>query len=122
MAYQAMGPGTWNGGGTPPTTRSRQTLATMIGGGVLLLLIGLGLIGSATLSASTQAQLRAEGKTIVADVLDAQVTRSTKRGTITSTRYEVKYRFQLPGQAVVTSDWEEAPEEIVRAATQTKTI
>src|SRR5215217_4085724 len=122
MAYQAIGPGVRGGGGTTPPAQSRQMLAMMIGGGVLLLLIGLGLIGSATLFASKQAQLRDEGKTIVANVLDTQATRTTRRGIVTSTRYEVKYRFQPTGQAAVTSDWEEAPEDVARAATQTKTI
>ena len=122
MAYQAIGPGIRDGGGTTPPAQSRQMRAMMIGGGMLLLLIGLGLIGSATLFASKQAQLREEGTTIVADVLDTQATRTTRRGTVTSTRYEVKYRFQPMGQAAVTSGWEDAPEDVVRAATQTKTI
>jgi hypothetical protein len=94
----------------------------MIGGGLILLLIGLGLIANTALSTSTQAKLRAEGKTIAADVLDSQITKTTRRGSVTSTRYEVKYRFQPPGQAAVTSGWEEAPDQVVRAAAQAKTI
>jgi hypothetical protein len=94
----------------------------MIGGGLISLLIGLGLIASATLSASTQEKLRTEGKAIIADVVDTQVTKSTRKGTVTSTRYEVQYRFQPPGKSVVTSGWQEAPEEIVRAAVQANKI
>jgi hypothetical protein len=122
MAYQPRNTGIRDGGGTPARDHSRQRLTMMIGGGLILLLIGLGLIASATLSASTQEKLRAEGKSIVADVVDTQVTKSTRRGTVTSTRYEVKYRFQPPGQTAITSGWEEAPEAVVRAATQAKTI
>ena len=36
--------------------------------------------------------------------------------------YEVKYRLQVPGQAAITSDWQEGPEEAIRVATVTKTI
>ena len=122
MAYQETGTGDRGGSGSTSRPHSGQTLVMMIGGGLILLLIGLGLIASSALSASTQAKLRADGKTIVADVVDTQVTKTTRRGSVTSTRYEVKYRFQAPGQAVVASDWEEAPEEVVRAAAQAKTI
>ena len=97
-------------------------VALMIGCGLFFLLIGLGLVVNSSLSVSTRAQLRADGQTILADVLDAQVVQSTRRGTVTSTRHEVKYRFQPSGQSVVTSGWEEAPEDVVRAAVQTKTI
>jgi hypothetical protein len=105
-----------------PHTRSRQLVPIMIGSSLLFLLIGLGLIASASFSVSTSAQLRADGRTITAEVVDAQVTRSTRRGSVTSTRYEIKYRFQPPGHAVVTSGWEEAPEDIARTAAQTRTI
>ena len=97
-------------------------LALMIGCGLFFLLIGLGLIVSASQFVSTQAQLRTDGQTIMADVIDAQTVKSTRRGTVTSTRHEVQYRFQAPGKSVVTSGWEEAPEDIVRAAVQAKTI
>ena len=122
MAYPATGPRVRDGGGAPARSRGRQMLAAMLGVGLLFLLIGLGLVISSTLSISAKAQLRADGHAIVADVLDAQVARSTRRGSVTSTRYEVKYRFQPPGQAVVTSGWEEAPEDVVRKATQTGQI
>jgi len=109
-------------GGTETRSHSRQVLAMMVGSGLFFLLIGLGIVVTSGLFVSTQAQLRADGQTIVADVLDAQVIQSTRRGTVTSTRHEVKYRFQPPGQAEVTSGWEEAPEEVVRTAARTKTI
>jgi hypothetical protein len=91
-----------------PRAHNRQMFLTMIGGGLILLLVGLGLIGTAALYASKQAQLREEGKTIIADVIDAQVTKTSTRGTVTSTRYEVKYRVQVAGQAAITSDWQKA--------------
>ena len=122
MAQLAAGMGIRDRGGPVARPRSRQMLAMMIGSGLFFLLIGLGLVVNSSLFVSTQAQLRDGGQTIVADVVDAQVVRSTRRGTVTSTRHEVKYRFQPPGQSVVTSGWEEAPEEVVRTATQTKTI
>ena len=102
--------------------RSRQMLAMLIGCGLCFLLIGLGLVVNSSLFISSQAQLRADGQTIAADIVDARVVQSTRGGTVTSTRHEVKYRFQPPGQAVVTSDWEEAPENVVRTAVQSKTI
>ena len=103
-------------------SRSRQTLTMMIGSSLLFLLVGLGLVASAISSVSTGARLRAEGQTIVADVVDAQVAQSTRRGSVTSKRYEVKYRFQPPGQTVITSGWEEAPEDVIRTAAGTKRI
>src|SRR5215212_9006403 len=68
------------------------------------------------------AQLRTDGLTIVADVVDTQLVRSTRRGTVTNTRYEVQYRFQPPKGSIVASGWEEVPEEVARLAAQTKTI
>jgi len=103
-------------------SNSRQNAMLMIGSSVLFLLIGLGLVASATIFTSTTARLRTEGQTIVAEVVDAQVIQSTRRGSVTSKRYEVKYRFQPPGQSVVMSDWVEAPEDVVRGATQAKAI
>ena len=122
MAQVAVGMGIRDRGGTVARPRSRQMLAMMIGCGLFFLLIGLALIVHSSQFVSTQAQLRADGQTIAADVLDAQTVRSTRRGTVTSTRHEVKYRFQPPGQSVVTSEWAEAPEEVVRAAVQARTI
>lgn len=122
MAQVAAGMGIRDRGGTVTRPRSRQMLALMIACGLFFLLIGLGLIVNASLLVSTQAQLRADGQTIMADVVDAQTVKSTRRGTVTSTRHEVQYRFQPPGKAVVTSGWEEAPEDVVRAAVQAKTI
>src|SRR5215213_8815831 len=103
-------------------SNSRQKWAMTIGGGLLLLLIGIGLVVSSVFSVSTTARLQADGQTIVADVVDAQVVKSTRRGSVTNTRHEVKYRFQPPGQAAVTSGWEEAPEDVVRAAIRTNAI
>ena len=122
MAQVAAGIGIRDRGGTAARPRSRQMLALMIGCGLFFLLIGLGLVVNAALAASTQAQLRTDGQTIVADVVDAQTVKSTRRGTVTSTRYEVQYRFQPPGKSVVTSGWQEAPEDVVRAAVQAKSI
>src|SRR5262245_19474297 len=114
MVQAAAGMEIRDRGGTGVRARSRQMLEMMIGCGLFFLLIGLGLIVNASLSVSTQAQLRADGQTIMADVVDAQTVKSTRRGTVTSTRHEVQYRFQPPGKSVVTSGWEEAPEDVVR--------
>lgn len=103
-------------------SHNRQHRTLLIGSSLVFLLIGLGLIAGVTLFISTAARLRAEGQTIVADVVDAQVAKTTRRGSVTSARYEVKYRFQPQGQGVITSDWVEAPEDVVRAATQAKSI
>jgi hypothetical protein len=76
---------------------SRRNAMLMIGSSVIFLLIGLGLVAGSTFFISTTARLRTEGQTIVADVVDAQVAKTTRRGSVASTRYEVKYRFQPPG-------------------------
>jgi hypothetical protein len=122
MAYPATGPGVRVGPPTEARSGRGQHLAATIGGGLLFLLIGAAILANAMFSVSTRAQLQAEGRTITAEVVDAQVAQTTRRGSVTSSRYEVKYRFQPPGKAVVASDWQEAPQDVVRTATQTKTI
>jgi hypothetical protein len=97
-------------------------LAMMLGFGLVFLLTGIGIVASSGLFVSTQAQLRADGREIVADVVDTQVVKTTRRGTVTDTRYEVKYRFQPPQQAVVSSGWEEVPQAVARTAAETRTI
>ena len=71
MADVAVARGARDRGGTAARSRSRQMLAMMIGCGLVFLLIGLGLVVNASLSVSTQAQLRADGQTTIADVVDA---------------------------------------------------
>ena len=71
MAQIAANIGARDQGGPQTHPRSHQMMALMIATGLFFLLIGLGLIVNSSLSVSTQAQLRDDGKTFMADVVDA---------------------------------------------------